>query len=90
MREFSDGKLGAGDSEFRKWLEDNPDHFFINLRGPRKGMLHRGHCPHMIFGPDDTTNLVRNPKWASPNRRELEERAKREFMAFTMCQDCRL
>lgn len=75
MCDFLDGMPGPGDPDFNRWLIERAKAYFVNILDSRRGMLHRGSCLHIVFGPDDTTNLVRPLKWTSENRRELEARA---------------
>jgi hypothetical protein len=90
MRDFRDGVPGQGDVEFRRWIEENQDSYFVNLLASNRGMLHRGRCHHMKFGPHDETNLVRRLKWTSDTRGELEMRARRESVELLRCRDCDL
>ena len=90
MREFGGGLTGAGDAEFRSWLRDDTEEYFINFRNDGNVMLHRRRCPHMVFGPGDTSNLVAARKWTSPDRRELEDRARREDLVLEYCYHCDL
>ena len=78
MRDFENDRLGSGDCEFRRWLTENPSAYFVNVLSQHRVKLHRGRCPHMKFGPNDPTNLVKRAKWTSGDRRELEARAQRE------------
>ena len=88
VRDFANDTAGTGDAEFRRWLTENPDAYFVNVTGPERGMLHRGRCPHMKFGPDDPMSLVTRPKWTSEDRRGLEARAQTEGLVLEKCRDC--
>lgn len=90
MRDFSIDSAEDGDAQFRRWLTENPDGYFVNVIGATGGMLHRGRCPHMKSGPDDPTNLVTHTKWTSRDQRELVARAEHEGRRLQRCRDCDL
>lgn len=89
IREFSKKHAGSGDAEFRQWLAENPDGFFVNLTSGRTGLLHRGDCPHMKYPPDDLSNLVTRRKWVADSRRELEDHAREKGIELSDCDSSR-
>ena len=89
LREFSKDRAGSRNAEFRQWLAENPDGFFVNLTRARTGRLHRGDCPHMKFRPNDPFDLVIRPKWAADKRRELEEHARAAGIQLSDCDTSR-
>lgn len=87
MRDFSEDLAGSGTAEFEAWMIENPHGYYVNLTSARRGLLHRGGCWHMSYGPGEA-NLVSHRKWTSAERRELEERALREQVKITLCKSC--
>jgi hypothetical protein len=85
IRVFGTNVPGSGNAEFRQWLADNPDGFFVSLKNKRSGTLHRGNCPHMIFRPGESFDLVKRPKWASSTRRDIKDRAEAEGVSLAPC-----
>ena len=72
---------------FVRWLEENPDGFFINCRTASDMMLHRSSCPSLIFhGP---VSLTRNRKLCSSDKDMLERWASRQWGAtLVYCSIC--
>jgi hypothetical protein len=70
-------------AEFRRWIEEHPDGYFVNITGPKTGRLHRGDCPHMVFR--EPVDLVSRKKWVSEDRTELEQHAREQKIELTPC-----
>ncbi len=85
VRVFDGGNSNSGSDAFRQWMVTNPDGYFVNLKGPTVGRLHRGDCPHMKFGDEDRINFVANHKWVGENPEELRAHAAPERIQLEAC-----
>ena len=74
-----DGSEGKDSASFRKWIESNPEGFYINHKGECDNMLHRSICPH-VNDPRDL-DLTTNPKFCYLDRQRLEIWAKQDVWA---------
>jgi hypothetical protein len=70
MESFWDRDGVVKHDDFVKWLDENPEGFFINCRSASNMMLHRSTCPHLVFHVP--VSLTRYRKICSLDRAQLE------------------
>ena len=89
-----DGSAGAGMKELLKWIENNPEGFFVDCKGEAEQMLHRAPCKHVkltgLKTKDANADLAKNVKVCSNDRTELERWAREERPGrLSYCKYCK-
>ncbi|HEX6747934.1 MAG TPA: hypothetical protein VF092_11640 [Longimicrobium sp.] len=72
--------------EFREWMTAHPDAFYLNQRGPRDYMIHKGSCPHLFH--ETQLRLTASKKVCAPDASELRGFAKEEGATINPCSTC--
>ena len=73
---------------FWRWLQENPEGFFVNIVSPRSALIHRGSCWHMHFANPAQVNFLGTEKWCGAERAELERTAEARGIALRACTSC--
>jgi hypothetical protein len=88
MKIYKSGLSNTADIEFRQWLKNNQDGFYIQCTTSSRFKLHRATCKHLGFDNVDV-DLTQKQKVGSTKRAELEEWA---FLnsdeELHTCNDC--
>ena len=88
MKEFRDTAGSSDHDNFVRWMDENPNGFFLNYKSPSSFMLHRVHCDHLDF--KEKVSLTSNRKLCSTDREELETWAKeRSAQKLRYCSNCK-
>jgi hypothetical protein len=86
--EFRRNRSGKGSDEFWRWIQDNPEGYFVNLTAPGQGMIHLGGCCHMKFPDPGAVNFVLDEKWCAKDRERLTEYAANRQITLRECSGC--
>lgn len=83
---FPAGEAGAA-GKFKRWREENPRGFVVNLRSPRNAMFHIARC-HTLGEPWPPEFPMPNGKIAAVSLAELEKVAASEQWSRRICGYC--
>jgi hypothetical protein len=83
MKQFEDKNSR---DEFRQWMKNNPQGFYINMRGRKDPMLHSVGCWHL--GSGEGMNCTTNPKICSTDKQELINWTRELALELDICGDC--
>lgn len=88
IQKFHDTEETSDHDKFVRWMDANPDGFFLNYKSPSNLMLHRVHCDHLDF--KEKVSLTSNKKLCSTNREELEAWVReRSAQKLRYCSHCK-
>ena len=81
-------------NKFLKWIEDNPEGFYVYCQGEGEQMVHRAPCKHVRFPEFKArtvdANLMQNIKVCSHDLNELAEWVKQERPGrLAYCRFCK-
>jgi len=83
---FHDVEDAEAHEKFVKWLDRNPDGFYINCKTARDMVLHRSSCFHA--SPLELGSLTKNRKACSSNWHKLDDWVTEQSGKLRICRDC--
>lgn len=72
------------DADFKAWMQNNPEGFYVNAPSGKAPMLHRVGCSHL--GGGEGMNSTKNAKYCSTQVQELISQFSKA--GLEMCSTC--
>jgi hypothetical protein len=91
MRVFDGGRINSGSKDFLAWREANPRGLVVNVRSPKRAMLHRADCAHLEQFKNRVADFTASLKACSLERGESERWARSNLTGpLALCSHCDL